>query len=217
MASDREGISIWRKQPNRKESIVVRYADDGVLGFQTERDAKEFLCAVKERLGKFGLALHSEKTRLIRFGRFAAEQCKAMGLPKPEPFNFLGFTHCCGTTRNGRFIVKRLTAKKRMRKQIKGIAIELKRRLHQHPKDVGKWLRTVVQGHMNYYSVPLNSRSISGFCYEVKCRWYKALCRRSQRRKINWAKFAPLADYWIPSPKVVHPYPETRFDARYST
>ena len=203
----------WRRQPWRKEVVVVRCADDVVMGFRAEGDAVGYLQELKGRLASFGLELHPNKTRLIRFGRFAAEQLKERGQGKPETFDFLGFTHCCGRTRTGYFCIRRLTMKKRLRRRIEDISAELRRRMHDRPRETAKWLRTVVQGHINYYGVPFNSHALSLFCYEVKRRWYKSLCRRSLRKRINWETFGPLSNHWIPNPRIVHPYPEERFYA----
>ncbi len=206
----------WRGQKNRKEVIVVRYADDVVLGFQDKWDSNAYLNDVRIRLAKFGLKLNMDKTRLLRFGRFAATDRKSKGEGKPETFDFLGFTFYCSQSRNGFFYAKRKTSNKRLRKQIKAIGKEIMRRRHDPITKMAKWLRSVVQGHINYYGVPFNSDALGLFCYEIRCRWYKALCRRSQKKKINWETFSPIVDYWIPNAKIVHPYPEKRFFAIHS-
>ena len=151
----------WRIQTSRKEVIVVRYADDAILGFQSKQDAEQYLNDLKERLGMFGLAIHPDKTRLVQFGRFAIEQRQKAHQRKPETFDFLGFTHYCSTTRNGNFCVKRKTAKRRLRKQIKAVGKELMKRRHEPKLDIAQWLQSVVQGHINYYGVPFNSQSLS--------------------------------------------------------
>ncbi|MEW5755399.1 MAG: group II intron reverse transcriptase/maturase [Pseudomonadota bacterium] len=207
----------WRQREARAAMMVVRYADDAVLGFECEAEARRYLCALEQRLRQFDLALHPEKTRIIRFGRFAAAQRAQRGEGKLETFNFLGFTHYYGRTRNGKFVVKRKTMVTRLRKQIKAVGQELMRRRHAPVGIVGNWLRRVVQGHINYYGVPFNGVALSSFCYEVRKRWYKALCRRSQRRRLNWGRFAVIAAYWLPPVRIVHPYPHQRFDAKYST
>lgn len=128
----------------------------------------------------------------------------------------LGFTHICGVSRQGRFLIHRKTRRDRLQKKLKALSQELKKRLHQPVRATGLWLRSVVQGHLNYYGVPLNGAALSLFCYEVRSRWYRALCRRSQRKRLNWARFGKIADHWIPKATIVHPYPHQRFDAKYS-
>ena len=185
-------------------------------GFQNPDDASRFRREIEVRLQEFGLAVHPDKTRLIRFGRFAHEQNRKRGLGKPETFNFLGFTHICGVSRQGRFLIHRKTRRDRLQAKLKALSQELKKRLHQPVRATGHWLRSVVQGHLNYYGVPLNGAALSLFCTEVRFRWYRALCRRSQRKRLNWGRFGKIADHWIPKAKIVHPYPHQRFDAKYS-
>lgn len=209
-------INQWRRRKVRGDVVVVRYADDSVLGFQYYSEAKQFLHALTQRMGQFGLSLHPDKTRLIRFGRFAIRDARAAGLSKPESFDFLGFTHSCGTNRIGRFWIRRRTKRKRRVAQLNGIRQELRRRLHQPVGNTGAWLRRVTQGHINYYGVPTNSRDVASFCYEVRRSWYRSLCRRSQRKRLNWNRYARIAQYWLPPARVVHPYPQKRFDAKYS-
>jgi hypothetical protein len=175
-----------------------------------------FLQEWKERLQKFGLELHPDKTRLIEFGRHAAENRERRGESKPEVFNFLGFTHMCGKTRKtGRFIVKRRTIRKRLSAKLNELKEELRRCWHQPVADVGKWLKSVVQGYFNYHAVPGNMDSLNSFRAQVIWRWYRALRRRSQRDRMTWERFWPLVDRWIPSAKILHPHPNLRFDARY--
>jgi hypothetical protein len=196
--------------------IVVRYADDIVAGFEHRADAERFLQEWKDRLQKFGLELHPDKTRLIEFGRHAAENRKRRGEGKPEVFDFLGFTHMCGTTRKtGRFIVKRKTIRKRLSAKLNELKGELRRRWHQPVAEVGKWLKSVVQGYFNYHAVPGNMDSLNTFRAQVIWRWYRALRRRSQRDRMTWERFWPLVDRWIPSAKILHPHPNVRFDAKY--
>jgi group II intron reverse transcriptase/maturase len=209
-------IKHWRKHQATGDVIVVRYADDIVAGFEHRADAERFLQEWKDRLQKFGLELHPDKTRLIEFGRHAAENRKQRGESKPEVFNFLGFTHLCGTTRKtGRFIVKRKTIRKRLSAKLSELKEELRRRWHQPVAEVGKWLKSVVQGHFNYYAVPGNMDSLNSFRAQVLWRWYRALRRRSQRDRMTWERFWPLVNRWIPSAKILHPYPNVRFDANY--
>jgi RNA-directed DNA polymerase len=206
----------WRKHHATGDMIVVRYADDAVAGFEQRADAERFLREWKDRLRKFGLELHPDKTRLIEFGRHAAENRRRRGDGKPEVFDFLGFTHICGKTRKtGRFIVKRKTIQKRLAAKLGELKQELRRRWHQPVSEVGKWLRSVVQGYFNYYAVPGNMDSLNSFRAQAIWRWRRALRRRSQRHRMTWERFWPLVDRWLPSAKILHPHPNLRFDARY--
>jgi len=196
--------------------IVVRYADDIVVGFENRANAERFLQEWRQRLQKFGLELHPDKTRLIEFGRHAAENRKQRDKGKPEVFNFLGFTHMCGKTRRtGRFIVKRKTIRKRLSAKLSELKEELRYRWHQPVAEVGKWLKSVVQGYFNYHAVPGNMDSLNSFRAQVTWRWFRALRRRSQRDRMTWERVRPLVDRWIPSAKILHPHPNVRFDARY--
>src|SRR5882762_7967838 len=179
-------VKHWRKHHARGDVIVVRYADDIVVGFENRADAERFLQEWKERLQKFGLELHPDKTRLIEFGRHATENRKQRGEGKPEVFNFLGFTHRCGKTRKtGRFIVKRKTIRKRLSAKLSELKEELRRRWHKPVAEVGKWLKSVVQGYFNYHAVPGNMGSLNSFRAQVIWRWYRALRRRSQRASLD--------------------------------
>jgi group II intron reverse transcriptase/maturase len=196
------------------DMVVVRYADDIVVGFENRADAERFLSEWKERMQKFGLELHPDKTRLIEFGRHASENRKRRGEGKPETFDFLGFTHVCGKTRKtGRFIVKRKTIRERLSAKLKQLKEELRRRWHEPVAEVGKWLKSAVQGYFNYHAVPGNMDSLNSFRAQVIWRWYRALRRRSQRDKMTWDRYWPLVDRWIPSAKILHPHPNVRFDA----
>lgn len=206
-------VDQWRRRHACGDMIVVRYADDSVLGFQHGYEAEAFRDDLEARVTGFGLALHPEKTRLIRFGRFAAKRARLKGTGKPATFDFLGFTHACGESLNGHFALRRRTIRKRKTAQLRRIRSELRRRLHHPVNQTGAWLRRVVQGHINYYGVPLNSASVGSFCQEVRKSWYRALCRRSQRKRLNWARFMRVSAYWLPEARVVHPYPQARFDA----
>jgi group II intron reverse transcriptase/maturase len=207
-------VRHWRKQYATGDIIVVRYADDAVLGFEHRADAERFLKEWKDRLQKFGLEVHPDKTRLIEFGRHAAEHRKQRGEGKPEVFNFLGFTHICGKTRKtGRFIVKRKTIPRRLAAKLGELKQELRRRWHQPVAEVGAWLRSVVQGYFNYHAVPGNMDSLNSFRGQVIWRWYRALRRRSQRDRMTGEQFLSLVDRWIPSAKILHPHPNLRFDA----
>jgi len=194
--------------------IVVRYADDLVLGFQYRTEAEQFLQAFRERLAKFGLDLHPDKTRLIEFGRFAARDRKQRGEGKPETFTFLGFTHYCGQGKtNGAFTVGRITAKKRMVAKLKAIKAELQHRKHHRTAEVGAWLRTVVLGYYRYHAVPGNSPQLRIFSRRVGWLWRSVLVRRSQRARVSWERLYPLLNRWIPRPRILHPYPSVRFAA----
>lgn len=204
----------WRAQQASGEMILVRYADDFVMGFQQRADAERFLAELGERLRKFGLELHSEKTRLIEFGRFAASNRKQRGEGKPETFNFLGFTHICGRTRKtGQFIVRRKSIGKRLRAKLQAVKEQLRRRWHEPVAATGAWLRSVVQGYFNYHAVPRNYGSLAAFRREVARAWHAALQRRSQRARVRWDWFASLVARWLPRPRILHPYPNVRFDA----
>lgn len=204
----------WRNKHASGDIIFVRYADDGVWGFQREYEAKAFLLHLKERMAKFGLMLHPDKTRLIRFGRFAEKQRLERGQKKPETFDFLGFTHICSQTRKGDFKLLRLTIKKKMRVTLKAIRTELHRRRHEPIPVIGKWIACVVRGYLNYYAVPGNLKRLNGFVIEVKRAWRHALLRRSQRNNMPWSRFGKLANSFLPPLKVLHPHPEQRFQAR---
>ena len=204
----------WREKKARGDVIIVRYADDAVLGFQSKWDANEYLALLNRRLSQFGLATHPEKTRLIRFGRYATEQCREKA-EKLQTFDFLGFTHYCSTRRNGEFKLGRKTIRKRLTKQINAVQAELRKRMHDSIGLTLKWLRSVLSGHINYYGVPGNSKSVSLFREEVVKRWFKMLRRRSQRNTITWEKFGPMTRNFLPKVRVVHAYPEMRFRAKY--
>jgi RNA-directed DNA polymerase len=205
----------WRQREATGDMIIVRYADDFIVGFQYESDARRFLDEMRERLQKFALALHSEKTRLIEFGRFAAERRERRGLGKPETFNFLGFTFICGKTRQGKFQIKRKTRRDRMRAKLRMIKEEMWRRLHQPILAQAKWLWHVVRGYFNYHAVPTNFRALVAFRIEIAKRWYRVLTRRSERTKLNWAKMKQLIDAWLPKPRILHPWPDKRFAVSY--
>jgi RNA-directed DNA polymerase len=204
----------WRRTQARGEMIIVRFADDIVVGFQHRADAERFGHALRERLAEFGLDLHRDKTRLIEFGRFAAENRRARGLRKPETFDFLGFTHICGATRGGKFLLVRRTMRKRMRAKLREVKAELMRRRHLPVPVQGKWLASVVQGHANYYAVPTNIFAVSAFHREAVRLWHRALSRRSQKGRVPWTRMARYRNRWIPSPRVLHPWPEERFNVR---
>ncbi|MCX8566578.1 MAG: group II intron reverse transcriptase/maturase [Glomeribacter sp. 1016415] len=201
----------WRQRYADGDVILVRYADDSVMGFQYEGEARRFLAVMRERLAKFKLELHPDKTRLIRFGRFALQQCRERGVQKSETFDFLGFTHCCGE-HSGGFKLVRLTIKKRMRATLAAIRETLMRRRHEPVPVIGKWLRRVMRGYLNYYAIPGNMRRLSGFCSEVCRSWRHALMRRSQRHRLSWIRFNRLTRKYLPPCRVVHPHPSERFN-----
>jgi len=198
----------WRQKHARGSVVVVRFADDFVVGFQYREDAERFWSELRERFGKFNLRLQDDKTRLIEFGRYAAENRKRRGDGKPESFAFLGFLHVCDTTRKGKFIVLRQTLRKRMQAKLKGIKEELRRRLQNPIPAVGQWLRTVLLGHYRYFGVPCNGRKLEAFRYQISWLWFRALCRRSQRHRLTTERMRRLAEKWLPLPRIVHSYPD---------
>ena len=204
-------IEQWRKTKAKGDVVVVRFADDFVAGFQHRKEAEQFLDELRERLAKFGLKLHPEKTRLIEFGRFATQNRRARGEGKPETFNFLGFTHYCGVNGNGKFTVIRKTMRLRMLKKLKDVSIELRRRRHEPVHEQGSYIRAIIRGHVNYYGVPFNSRAIGAFRFMVIRLWYKWLNRRSQRPSVTWDRMQRYIARWVPPAVICHPYPSVRF------
>jgi RNA-directed DNA polymerase len=203
-------VQRWRRTQARGEVIVVRYADDFIVGFQYKSDAERFLVELAERFRQFALELHPDKTRLIEFGRFAASRRARRGQGKPETFDFLGFTHICAKTSNGRFTVLRQTMRKRLQAKLKQVKIELRRRLHDPIPEVGRWLRSAVEGHVRYYGVPMNGPAITLFRDQVGRLWYRTLRRRSQKTRLNWERMRRLIDRWLPPARICHPYPLRR-------
>ncbi len=203
-------VKQYRERHARGDMIVIRYADDWVAGFQYRSEAERFERAVCERLGQFGLKLHPEKTRLIEFGRFAQENRRRAGQGKAQTFDFLGFTHCCGKTSKGKFMVLRLTSAKRLRAKLQAVKIELRRRMHRPIKEQGQYLRAVVTGHGRYFGVPCNGARLRMFRHQVVRLWHRTLCRRSQTGHVTWRRMYRLMDHWIASPKICHPYPNQR-------
>jgi RNA-directed DNA polymerase len=200
----------WRKTQAHGDMIVVRYADDAIVGFQHRADAERFLTELRERLAKLGLELHPEKTRLLEFGPFAAEHRQRAGKGKPETFNFLGFTHICGKKRNGRFTVVRQTIRERLQAKLGEVKAELRRRMHAPIPVVGAWLGTVVGGHLRYYGVPMNWPALVTFRFQVGRLWYRTLRRRGQRRRLTWERMRRLIQRWLPPARITHPYPLRR-------
>ena len=205
----------WRRREATGDMIMVRYADDLVVGFQHENDARRFWDAMRERLREFSLSLHPDKTRLIEFGRFAAQNCKKRGLAKPETFKFLGFVLICGKSRRGDFQIKRKSRRDRMRAKLQEIKEGLRRQMHWPIPETGKWLGQIVAGYFAYHAVPTNSAAISAFRYHVIILWHRRLRRRSQRTRLVWTRMAKLADEFLPRPRILHPWPSVRFAVRH--
>src|SRR6202166_411117 len=206
----------WRRHEATGGMMIVRYADDIVVGFAHEVDARRFWDAMRKRFEEFALSLHPEKTRLIEFGRQAADRRDQRGLSKPETFNFLGFTHICGRSRQGKILLKRKSRRDRMRGKLKEIKEEMRRRMHQPIPEQGRWLAQVVSGYFAYHAVPTNSATIGAFRHHVVDLWRCSLSRRSQRGGITWQRIKQIADDWLPKPKVLHPWPQQRFAVRHS-
>lgn len=209
-------VEKWRRRkqaPGGGEVIVVRYADDFVLGFQHRSDADRFLKELQERMAKFGLELHPEKTRLVEFGKYAETRRAQRGEGKPKTFDFLGFTHISGKDSKGNFVVKRHTIGKRMRAKLAAIKQQLRSRMHEGVEQTGKWLKSVVEGYYNYHAVPGNLEVLKDFRHRLTRLWRQVLRRRSQRTQLTWERMTQLANRWIPSPHVMHPWPRQRFDA----
>jgi RNA-directed DNA polymerase len=206
----------WRRTRADGDVIIVRFADDFVVGFQHEQQARRFLADLRDRFAQFGLELHPDKTRLIEFGRHAAARRARRGDRKPDTFDFLGFTHICARSRSGaKFWVKRITIAKRMRAKLKQLKVELRRRRHLPIPVQGMWLRRVVQGHLNYYAVPGNRHAVRQFRTLLTRHWLRSLRRRSQRgRRLTWAKMNEYVDRWLPPVRILHPYPTVRLAAR---
>jgi RNA-directed DNA polymerase len=209
-------VEAWRRKVVHGDVIVVRYADDAVLGFKHKDDAERFLREARERLAKFGLELHPEKTRLIEFGRFAATDREKRGEGKPETFDFLGFTHICGKNgKTGYFEVKRKTVKKRMQAKLQVIKVELRKRMHDPLVQTGEWLESVVRGYFQYHAVPGNTGSLNVFRERLVRIWRHVIRRRSEMHRPSWKRLRGLFNRWLPRPCVLHPYPHLRFDARH--
>jgi len=208
----------WRRTQAKGDCIMVRFADDAVMGFQHKWEAKAFLDALTQQLGKHNLTLHPEKTRLIEFGRFAASNRCKRGERKPETFDFLGFTHSCGKTRNGKFKIVRKTIRKRLCRKLKEVKWELIKRINDPLTNIGKWLGSVVRGFTQYYAVPGNMDAVREFYTQIGRYWHWVIRRRSHkaRQRWTWERFYRLQERWIPRPRVAHPYPGDRYDAKYS-
>jgi group II intron reverse transcriptase/maturase len=205
----------WRHHEAHGNVIYVRYADDIVAGFEHENDAVRFLAELRERLEKFALSLHPDKTRLIEFGRHAADDRKKRGLGKPETFNFLGFTHICGRSRRGLFLLHRKTRRDRMRIKLRALKGELKRRMHEPIPMQGRWLGQVVRGYFQYHAVPTNYPRLAAFHYHVTVLWLRTLRRRSQKDWSKWDRMVRLAAAYLPPPRILHPWPNQRFAVKH--
>jgi len=203
----------WRKRHARGNVIIVRFADDFIVGFEYQDDAERFLEGLRERFAKFSLELHPDKTRLIEFGPHAARRRAARGEGKPETFSFLGFTHICATTRSRRFWIRRKTDTKRLRAKLKQAKAEIMRRRHLPVPEQGRWLASVVTGHQAYYAVPGNYDAVHAFRTQVTRHWHHALRRRSQKTRLTWVRMNRLVTRWLPPTRIVHPFPEQRFAA----
>jgi len=205
----------WRHHEVRGNVIYVRYADDIVAGFEHQSDAVRFLAELRERLEKFALSLHPDKTRLIEFGRHAAADRAKRGLGKPETFNFLGFTHICGRSRRGSFLLHRKTRRDRMRAKLRALKGELKRRMHEPIPQQGRWLGQVVRGYFQYHAVPTNYPRLAAFRFHVTELWWRTLRRRSQRDWTTWDRISRLVAAYLPLPRVLHPWPNLRFAVKH--
>jgi group II intron reverse transcriptase/maturase len=205
----------WRRREAAGDMIIVRYADDFIVGFQHEADARRFLDTMRERLQEFALSLHPEKTRLIEFGRLAVESRKRRGLGKPETFTFLGFIFICSKTRRGKFQIKRKSRRDRMRIKLQAIKQELRRRMHQPIPEQGKWLKQVVTGYFNYHAVPTNGPTLNAFRFHVTNLWRRTLRRRSQKDWTTKERATRLANDWLPKPRILHPWSDARFAVRH--
>lgn len=203
-------VEQWRRRQAKGQMVIVRYADDWVAGFEHRWEAERFKRDVAQRLKSFGLALHESKTRLIEFGRFARENRSRRGQGKPETFDFLGFTHCCGKSSKGKFMVLRLTSAKRLRAKLHAVKDELRKRMHRPIAEQGKYLRAVVSGHARYFAVPCNGARVQVFRFQVGRLWHRTLCRRSQAKHLSWKRMHRIVNHWLPSPRICHAYPSQR-------
>ena len=206
-------VEAWRRKAASGEMVIVRYADDLVVGFEQREDAEQFLSGFRKRLAEFALELHPEKTRLIEFGRYAQANRQQRGEGKPETFTFLGFTHYCAKTKKGLFGTRRETIPQRMRTTLGAIKAKLRQRMHEPVHVVGAWLKSVVTGYYQYHAVPENLRAMSRFRERLCDMWRAMLGRRSQRSRPGWKRIRPTFERWLPRPIVLHPYPNVRFDA----
>jgi RNA-directed DNA polymerase len=205
----------WRQRHAQGNVIIVRYADDIVVGFEHEADAERFVAELRQRMAEFALTLHPDKTRLIEFGRRAADERKRRGLGKPETFNFLGFKHICARARKGHFQLRRKSRRDRMRMKLRELKAELNRRWHEPIPSQGQWLKQVVTGWYNYHAVPINGRALGAFRFHVIGLWMSTLRRRSQRDRTTWEQMNGIANRWLPRPRILHPWPNARFAVKH--
>ena len=205
-------VHQWRRRQANGDVIVVRYADDTVVGFQHRSDAERFLEEFRRRLQRFGLKLHPQKTRIIEFGRFAERNRKARNLGKPETFAFLGFTHICGSNKGGGFFILRHTVRERLREKLRQVKETIKRMMHRPIAEQGLYLKRVMNGFLNYFAVPTNSKAINSFYRHVGWYWRRALRRRGQISRLTWQRMKRLTDLWLPPARIRHPLPDMRFD-----
>jgi len=205
----------WRRREAQGNVIIVRYADDIVVGFQHEADARRFWEAMRLRFEQFSLALHPDKTRLLEFGRYAAANRMQRGLGKPETFTFLGFIFICGKSRRGAFQLQRKSRGNRMRVKLREIKEALRKRMHEPIPDQGRWLKQVVRGFFAYHAVPTNSRALVAFRHHVTNLWRRTLQRRSQKDRLTWERIRKIADDWLPQPRILHPWPAQRFAVKH--
>lgn len=211
-------VKQWREKHCQGDMIVVRFADDSVAGFQYKEEGERFLTDLRKRLAKFALTLHPEKTRLIEFGRFAAERRRREGKGKPETFDFLGFTHICGKKANGKgFQLWRKTKRGSLKAKLREVKEELRRRMHVSIQEQGEWLNSVLRGHYAYFAVPTNIHALSAFRHYITVHWIKRIRHRSQRDRMTWARMRIYTDQYLPRPKILHPWPEQRFCVKYSS
>ncbi len=205
----------WRRREATGTVIVVRYADDIVVGFEHEADARRFWDAMRTRFERFALELHGEKTRLLEFGRHAAARRLRRGIGKPETFAFLGFTFICGKTRRGAFQLQRKTQGKRMKAKLREIKVQLRRRMHASIPEQGRWLQAVVRGYFAYHAVPTNAKALGAFRHHVTNLWRRTLRRRSQKDAMTFSRMTRIADAWLPPPRILHPWPDRRFAVKH--
>ena len=212
-------FDLWAKQWRRREAhgdmCIVRYADDIVVGFEHEAQARRFWDTMRERFKQFGLELHEGKTRLLEFGRFAAARRRRRGLGRPETFTFLGFTFISGHSRKGQFALQRHTRRRRMQAKLQDVKVHLRRRMHEAIAQQGHWLKSVVAGYFAYHAVPTNGRALGAFRYHVTNLWRRTLNRRSQKGKVSLQRMDQIADAWLPTPRILHPWPSERFAVKH--
>ena len=200
----------WRNREARGDMVIVRYADDFVVGFQDRGEAARFQEDLQVRLREFDLELHPEKTRRLEFGRYAASDRARRGDGKPPTFDFLGFTHICAQTRQGSFVVRRKSSRKRVQRRLGDLKEEIHRRMHDPPPDLGRWLGSVLRGWFRYHAVPLNYRSLNSFRHQTLRMVRRAWLRRSQKARCSWDVVAKWGERWLPRPRIQHPWPLER-------